>query len=362
MKKFLDRLSNLDEEWSIWVEEADLGREKVFQYKNSKYAVKIPGEIDKKITLRLNGLGKKRRNKTGNLYLHVWLNKGEDIRQNLWIADSCARNGADKRLCVDGKDLTVVIPPKSYNGLIIRLKGCGRDVGYTPLAPLLLDKKRGNALVKLMVYPDSITPRYGSFGALSTDEMALEGWVYRKIDEVLNKVGRQFFHVKPLTADKVADLLNETGWHSIFLALVNHLNLTGLNIQLTETDFFSRPGRCKGEPVIQNNQFVGYRYIVSINGRFLDNPFSIAAILAHELCHVLYSEKIEKITKDGSTKLRSEKASLEEERTVDLLVFMFKIGEFQLRVARDTRLTLGYFDQEVFDRMQVIVSRKLDSI
>jgi hypothetical protein len=44
---------------------------------------------------------------------------------------------------------------------------------------------------------------------------------------------------------------------------------------------------------------------------------------------------------------------------VDLLVFMFKIGEFQLRVARDQRLTIGYFNQSLFDRMQVIVSRKL---
>jgi hypothetical protein len=51
---------------------------------------------------------------------------------------------------------------------------------------------------------------------------------------------------------------------------------------------------------------------------------------------------------------------LEEEHTVDLLVFMFKIGEFQLRVARDKRLTFGYFNQEVFERMQVIVSKKLN--
>ena len=47
------------------------------------------------------------------------------------------------------------------------------------------------------------------------------------------------------------------------------------------------------------------------------------------------------------------------EQTVDLLVFMFKIGEFQLRVSRDQRLAIGYFNQGVFERMQVIVSRKL---
>ncbi len=59
--------------------------------------------------------------------------------------------------------------------------------------------------------------------------------------------------------------------------------------------------------------------------------------------------------------LPSEESTLEAERTIDLLVFMFKMGEFQLRVARDKRLTLGYFDQEIFERIQVIVSRKSSS-
>ncbi len=90
-----------------------------------------------------------------------------------------------------------------------------------------------------------------------------------------------------------------------------------------------------------------------------DHPFFIAAILAHELCHVVYVERIDEAPKSAGNLFRSEKATLETERTVDLLVFMFRLGEFQLRVARDKRLTLGYFDQEVFERMQVIVSKKL---
>jgi hypothetical protein len=44
------------------------------------------------------------------------------------------------------------------------------------------------------------------------------------------------------------------------------------------------------------------------------------------------------------------------------LVFMFKIGEFQLRVAREKHLTLGYFNQEIFERIQVIASKKLNSV
>jgi hypothetical protein len=306
-------------------------------------------------------LGKKRRDKTGDLYLHVWLNKGEDVNVSLWISETCARNGANKSLVVNGNAISMIIPPKSHHGLTIRLKGCGREAGFNPRAPDLHHKKRGNALVRLSVYPDSITPKYGSFDALSTEDMALEGWVYRKIDEVIGKVGESFFRVEPLTAEAVADLLNERGWRSIFQALVDHLNLADFSIELTQSDSIPQPGNCVGTVIVQDNKPIGYRYKITIHKKFLDDPFSVAAILAHELCHVIYSEKIEKIPVTTGIILKSEKATLEEERTVDLLVFMFKIGEFQLRAARDTRFTFGYFNQEVFDRMQVIVSKKLNS-
>lgn len=360
MRKFLDRIFRIDDELTIWVEEEDLGKEKAIFYKNTRYLVKIPQKIIIQITLRLRGLGKTRRNKTGDLFLHVWLNKGEDIRKSLWLSETSARIGTDKRLTLDGKAIIMTIPPKSYNGLTIRLKGCGREVNFYPRAPDLPPQKIGNALVKLIVYPDSIAPNYGSFETLTTENMVLEGWVYQKIDEVISKVGRPIFCVESLSADAVADLMNERGWRSIFWALVELLNLSNLNIELAKSSSISRPGSCEGTAIIQNDKFIGYRYKVTINEQFLDNPFSIAAILAHELCHVIYSENIEKTLKTTGYIKKSEKETLEAERTVDLLVFMFKIGEFQLRVARDKRLTLGYFNQEVFERIQGIVSRKLN--
>jgi DnaJ C terminal domain len=362
MRKYFNRITSLDDEHSIWVEEEELGNEKVFEYNNKRYAVKVPDRIDKKITVRLRELGKKRLNKTGDLYLHVWLNKGEDVNESIWISETTARTGADKRLMVAGKVITVVIPPYSNDGLTLRLKGCGREVRLHPLAPALQDKKKGNALVKLVVYPDSIIPKYGSFEALSTDNMALEGWVYRKIDEIIAKVGKTFFSTRSFTAEEVTDLRNTWGWRSIFSALVDRLNLKNLDLALIQSASISRPGTCAGSVIMKNNTPVGYSYKITINEQFLDNPFSIAAILAHELCHVVYSEKIEKIPRTPGYILKSERATLDEERTVDLLVFMFKIGEFQLRVARDKRLTLGYFNQDVFDRMQVIVSRKLNEL
>lgn len=71
---------------------------------------------------------------------------------------------------------------------------------------------------------------------------------------------------------------------------------------------------------------------------------------------------IQKSEKPVMRNPKAKKDLLEMERTVDLLVFMFKIGEFQLRVARDLGLTLGYFNQDMFERIQVIISRGGNSL
>ena len=358
MSKFWHRIFALDYELSIWVEEEELGKDKIICHRHKNFAVKIPQRIDKKITLRLRGLGKTRLRKTGDLFLHLWLNKGEDVSKVLWLSEASARIGEDKKLCLGEKTVTVIVPSKSYDGLTIRLRGLGRRPESNQFAPPLNQKKNGDLLVKLCVYPDNITPVYGSFNALSTENMALEGWVYRKLDEVISKIGKPNLPSCSIQARAICDLFNEKGWSSIFHALVDHLNLTHLLIEFAASYTINLPGSCKRTAVLDNNRFTGYKYKITIKDQFLDNPFSVAAILAHELCHVVYTERIDGAPKAVGYVLKSEKATLEEERTVDLLVFLYKIGEFQLRVARDKRLTLGYFDQEVFERMQVIVTRK----
>ncbi len=216
--------------------------------------------------------------------------------------------------------------------------------------------------MKLIVYPDTIAPVYGSFEALSTDDMYLEGWVYRTIDTVIEKMGKSVFSLRPLTADTVADHFNEFGWRGVSDVLIDHFNLKNLNIKLQEDKLMSLPGLCeKNFSQPENGPGIRY-YVIRIKAEFLDNPFMIASILAHELCHVIYFEKIEDARLSNGIQNEAEKSAylLEMEHTVDLLVFMFKSGEFQLRVARDKRITFGYFRQDLFERMQVIVSKKLD--
>ena len=283
------------------------------------------------------------------------------ILSALWLSEASARQGAGKLLLQDGKRIRVVIPPKSHHGLVIRLQGLGALPESTRLDSSRV-RRRGNLLVRLCVYPDSVTPQYGSFDTLSTDDMALEGWVYQKIDEVFGKMGRLAFVAGPMQAGAVADAFNVRGWRGTFDALVRHLGLTRLDIQLTTSNSLPQPGNCQRTVTMQGNTLVGSHYVITIHERFLDNPFAIAAIVAHELCHVAYAEWIDEAPKPPAQVPLSARDALEVEGTVDLLVFLSMLGEFQLRVARDKRLTLGYFNQGMFERMQVIASRKLGSL
>ncbi len=362
MSRYWDSIFKLDDELSIWVDEEDLGKEIILFHNSKRINVKIPQEINKGITICYKGLGKTRMHKTGDFILHVWLNKGEDIRKNLWLSETSARNGAEKKLYTGERTIIVLIPPNSYHGLTIRLKNLGKRPGYGPFTTYLNQKKRGNLLVKLCVYPDHITPKYGSFDALTTDNMVLEGWVYRKFDEVLNKIVWINIPIQPIQAEDIADRFNEGGYFYILNSLIDHLKIGHLNIELIPSNSISLPGSCEKLPITDNNnRIIGQKYQIQINNQFLDNPFFIAAILSHELCHIVYLDKIGDIYMPIGPDIDNKAAILEVERTVDLLVFMFKLGEFQLRVARDKRLVLGYFNQEVFERMQVIVSKKINS-
>jgi hypothetical protein len=360
LEKILGRYLDLDRERSIWVGEEELGTERVLEHGQKSYRVKIPPRIHKKVTLRLRGLGKSRGKRTGDLLLHVWLNKGIDIRKSLWLSESAARQGAEKLLRVGAKEIRVVIPPRSCHGMQLRLKGLGHEPDFTGRAPPV-HLKRGNLLVKLLVYPDGVTPRYGSFDALTTGDMVLEGWVYRKIDQVIDKIGESLLAVEPVRGDAVADVYNVEGWHGIFALLRGHLRLNHVNVWLKTSGSISLPGSCERTAIRQSDGSFERMYAITLNEQLLDNPFAIAAILAHELCHVVYSERFEDppVCQGYGFVVGHAEDLLEMERTVDLLVFMFKIGEFQIRVSRDQRLTIGYFNQNVFDRMQVIVSKKL---
>ncbi len=342
-------LADLDYHLSLWVEKEELGLYKVIVHKKREITFRVPTEIDRKLILRLKGLGRKSGKESGNLILHLWLNKGEDAETYLWLSESAARNGATKALAHMQRRVEVLVPRNGDSLSTLRLKGLGFEETLNLDIPFR-SAKRGDLLVRLRTYADNVSPLYRSFDSLDTDAMALEGWVYRKKAEIISRIGRSILSVQLVKAETIADMFNEQGWQAIFTFLVDHFRIAHLNPQLRTFYSESEPGKCEVH-CSQN----GNSYVIWISELFTDNPFAVAAILAHELSHVIYYESFVDMIRQPQN--RDNKQRLEEERMVDLLVFLFGLGEFQLRVSRDRSLTIGYFNQETFDRMYVIVSR-----
>lgn len=344
---------NLDYYYSIWVEKEELGKDKVITHEGKQIKFRIPPNLKSEQTLRFKNLGKTKGGERGNLLISIQLKRGENVETSLWLSASSAREGTNKKLAVMQKNINISIPKNSHDGLTLKLKGLGK----TPNSrwnESSVHENRGNHLVKLRTFPDHIKPRYQSFSSLDTDAMALEGWVYQKIDEINFKMGKSTFKKPPIKADAIADMFNECGWKEIFTCLINHLDLRDLYITLDTSNPNSVPGSCYIKSA-QGDGGISYSYKISINEKFIDDPFCVTAILAHELCHVVYSRNFGHIAHYQSG---NDKQRLEEERMVDLLTFMFKLGEFQLRVSGSKHITVGYFNQETFDRMYVITSKK----
>jgi len=355
---------NRNDTRSIWIRNGDIDQKVSLTHNNKKIMVKIPQNIkdEREITLRLKGMGKTKKNGAGDLFLHVFLNEGYDTEMDLWISDKTAKNGIPISSFVHGYgDAEINIPENSYSGLVLCINGLGKEPEFSATAPPF-KRQRGDLFVKLNVYAADIMPEYGSFDSLSTDDMALEKWVYLKIAEIYNKMGKHFFQTTPIHADEIAKAFNYSGWKGIYQIIFKKLALTSVNITVNESPDISEPGRCKIHweriDTMKNDVCISSRYKnryeIEINTNYLDNPFVIAAIIAHELCHVICSEKFYYGKPDAEEKDKKEK--LEEERFVDLLMFMSGMGEFQLRASMDKRTTFGYFDQILFNRIYFIAS------
>jgi hypothetical protein len=350
-------LADLDCHHTIVVEPGGLDKYKTIFNETKEIEFRVPKKIEQPTILRLKGLGKIKGKLTGNLLIEIWLNKGEDVNACLWLSESSAWNGTVKNLWTSKGMINVLVPRRSDDGIIIRMKGFGNPPAFGP-GVAFHSEKRGDLLVRVRTYPDHVNPLYRSFGLLNTDAMALEGWVYQKIDEIISKFGKSILYLEPITADTIAEVFNEKGWKGIFNYLRNHLNLKDLKIEVIPTDSMTKPGECQ-QNVSQYSS--GSVYINSckiyINQAYIEDPICVAAILAHELCHVIYGQHFLQIDKNNQS--NNDKQTLEQERMVDLLVFMHRIGGFQIRVSRAKHITLGYFDQETFDRMFVIVLKEI---
>ena len=349
------KAKKLNYERPLWIQETDLDKDIIIKHDGKKIKVIVPSAIreEREMNIRLKGLGKNAGGKKGDLILNVKLYQRENISHDLWISEEAAKKGVDKKLLLKtGTKITVKVPPNSVNGSEILMEKYTESILHTLKDPYV-QRHIGDIKIQLFVFPNYIQPRDVSFNNLTTEEMALEGWVYRKLDEIYNKLGKKYFPDVSTKAWEMADLFNEYGWKEIFNELCRRLNLT-CSINAYESSTIKMPGICNIRTSYRNNVPVYNDYKIEINRNFIHNPIFVTAILAHELCHIVSNEKL---NNGMGSSLKDEKEKLENERLVDLLVFLFGLGDFQLRAAREERITFGYFDQKMFERIGSIVSK-----
>jgi hypothetical protein len=345
----------LNEDQSLWITEEQLGSVQTLKHRGRSVQYRLPKEIERKVTLRFRGYGRSQNNEQGDLLLHVQVDRGQDLEAVLWLSEREARAGAQKNLLHRKQLAGITVPAASADRQVVRVKGLGGKSPFHWGLPLF-GRRRGDLLVKLRVFPDRVVVSYRSVDCLGTEDLALESWIYRRTDFILEKVGQDPFSLAPITAEDVADLFNERGWLGLARHLAARLNLGAVPISFEESGSLPVPGQCQKQVVSRNGgSRTAPHFTIILHSRFADDPFAATAILGHELCHVLEASIL---AEDPAAAPPQGAALTEMERTVDLLMFFFGLGEFQMRVARERRLTLGYFNQELFERMQVIFSRK----
>jgi hypothetical protein len=341
-------LPQLQEEKTVWLTANELGTVQTVQHDGQEIKYRVPLEIADTVTLRFKGYS---RTISGILLVHLKVDRGHDVHIQIWLSKNQATRGGQFDMHHEGRAIVIPIPVLTNDGQIIRLTGRGKLNENNSLSPR---KVRGDLLIKCCVYPDSVVPIYRTVDKLTDDTLALEGWIYRRTEYILNSLSSSPLSLASLTAEQITDVFNNAGWKGIANLLIDRLNLKQVKIDFEPSTALSQPGRI--QTMSRDNKIVSGT--IYIKTTFLDDPFAVTAILGHELCHLIEARYLSQ--RDLSIQLVG-KDLMEMERTVDLLVFLYQLGEFQLRVARNRLLTLGYFNQELFERVYVIASRKKNS-
>jgi hypothetical protein len=348
-------VSALHEQKILWIAAKELGQIRTLRHRGRRLQYRLPAAAAEEVILRFSGLGKTRGGETGDLLLKVRVDRGQEEQAALWISEEQARRGTDQTLRHHWHSIPMQVPPGAVAGQELRLAGLGRKLPFR-WGMRWFSRSIGDLVVKLNTFPDRVTPSYRSWESLTTADLALEGWVYRRVDLVLEKMRHFRLDRVPMSALQLAEAFNQGGWRKVATLFIEHLELRSAPITFVTSPSLAVPGQCQRSIQTRNGAPVRVmEYRISLREEFLSDPFAVGAILAHELCHVVEALHL---APAPWAKTNSESERTEMEQTVDLLVFMAGLGEFQMRVARNQRITLGYFSQDMFERMQAILARK----
>src|SRR5215469_2009323 len=109
----------LNEEKSLVVGREDLGTIRTLIHRGQTVRYRLPDKIENQVTLRFRGRGKTVGQETGDLLLHITVDRGKDIHAVLWLTESEARSGFVKTVKCGSSHYPVRVPAGIGNGQVL---------------------------------------------------------------------------------------------------------------------------------------------------------------------------------------------------------------------------------------------------
>ena len=282
----------------------------------------------------------------------------------IWVSDQVAASGGTVEVPVGNRTLSVKIPPDA-KGRRLRL----RKGGELPLLRRLLQYDRPDTLLRIRTYDGNVNVLPVSVLDTDTEVLTCQAKISRHVDwlETSRRVHYEWvsdrfeLHKAELSFDSVAQAYNRGGNKHVLTRIHEHLGSCG-DVELGAPQELSGDdvGRCEIERTEWQDSLTGLsrdetrRYRIVYDERFESNLPMVAAILSHELCHVVYDiyyDRAATYFRTSSPSAPSPDEIQEMEERVDTLVCMTGLSRFQIAASRETGRAIGYYPQQAFEWM-----------
>ncbi len=346
---------------TVWIDDRDIGRRRSIRVDGRTVAFIVPSFEGPTHELRLPGAGRTTVARTGHVLLTLRRIRGETQSRNVWISADERASGTYIDVRTSAGVLKVRVPPGHPAGRILRLREAGPlpDAGTHEPPP---STRRGDVLLRVLYYTPVLQLRQSSPDELTTEQLALEAMARRRFDEFAKAIPAHFLSKPPLPVARVVDAFNLDGWTAVCACVIGHLEMAAYSIDPPTAESLPprTAGRCESA-VFRPSGRMTHRIAIDIG--LIESPFAVAAVCAHELCHVISNEHLrshESIAKRGVILEGSAVGSADieqEEQRVDFMVCCVGLGHFQVYTRRTAEIHMGYYDQQLFERLIGVAMR-----
>ena len=345
-----------------------------YTYKGKVYKVKLPLiEPQKEVKIRLKKIGPEGK----DLILKLFYNKGAKQYVEHWVEKTALNKGYMGKINIENRVTDFIIDNSNlYSGIVLRNKG---KLPFL-LTILFRDRQyRGDVVVKLISYNSDILSGHSFFYNLTDQCLKEENKIFEKASAILRKkydyINKVWQGQKNVHAVKVAEAYNHNGILGVFNLLKEYLRINDC-VKLSVSNLINEPGRCSCKMITTTSRS-NYSYIESktqyfedyeiiINQKYINNPFFVASILAHELCHIVYNKYFYTAEKFSGGFYRnsvwdSDASTCDMEQTVDILTFVLGLGEYRIR-AKFYGVFFGYLQEPIFHNLFYFANHNVKEI